>query len=95
MVHAAFHQPWLSWIFVGASGLCLLALIVLGLAQLLGSVVGAAWLAGSAMSRRGRRRLRDSDRQLWAQVAADRAEYQVPAAQVRGVQVTAFQPGGG
>jgi hypothetical protein len=78
----ALEVLWLTLALLGIAGLFLLALLVWVLAEAVGTLIGIAWLAGSALTRKGRRKVRTEARELWDKVATA-GEYRVGVDQVR------------
>jgi hypothetical protein len=72
---------WLTLALLAVAGLFLLALLVWLLVDFVGTLIGVARLAGSAL---GRRKARAASRELWDRTAG---EYRVSAEQVRGTTV--------
>lgn len=78
---------WLTLGLLGVAGLFLVALLVWVLVEFVGTLIGIAWLAGSALTRKGRRKVRTEARELWDTVATA-GEYRVRTDQVRTTAVT-------
>ena len=69
------------------AGLFLIGIVLLMLAELLGTLTGVAWLAGSALTSKGRSKLEREAEAVIDQVSAARPLF-IPAARVTAARVT-------
>lgn len=74
-------EQWLVVGLLGLAGLFLIAIVLLMLAELLGTVTGVAWLAGSALTAKGRSNLKREAEDVIGQVSAARPAF-IAAARV-------------